>query len=66
MGLYSIKDCVRKLTPIECERLQCFPDNFSEGLSNTRRYQTLGNAVNVEVVRHIIKYLKKVIKGREK
>lgn len=56
-GLYKMKDYVRKLTPIECERLQCFPDNFTEGISNTRRYQTLGNAFNVEVIKHIIKFL---------
>ena len=57
-GLYKIKDYVRKLTPIECERLQCLPDNYTEGLSNTQRYKTLGNAFNAEVVRHIISNLK--------
>lgn len=53
-GLYNIKNYVRKLTPIECERLQCFPDNFTEGISNTQRYKTLGNAFNVEIIKHII------------
>jgi DNA (cytosine-5)-methyltransferase 3A len=48
---------VRKLTPIECERLQSLPDNFTEGVSNTQRYKMLGNAFNVEVVAHILKYL---------
>ena len=48
---------IRKLTPIECERLQCFPDGWTEGLSNTQRYKTLGNAVNVEVVKHILKQI---------
>lgn len=56
-SMVSIKDYVRKLTPIECERLQGFQDNFTEGISNTRRYQTLGNAFNVEVIKHIIKNL---------
>jgi site-specific DNA-cytosine methylase len=45
---------VRKLTPIECERLQCFPDNWTESISNSQRYKCIGNAVNVEVVKHIL------------
>lgn len=50
---------IRKLTPIECARLQCFPDNWCEGLSNTQQYKCYGNAVNVEVVKHILSQLKK-------
>jgi len=50
---------IRKLTPIECARLQCFPDNWCEGLSNTRQYKGYGNAVNVEVVKHIFEFTKK-------
>jgi site-specific DNA-cytosine methylase len=46
------------LTPIECERLQSLPDNYTEGLSNTQRYKCLGNAFNVEVVRHILSFIK--------
>lgn len=53
--LVSVKDCVRKLTPIECERLQGLPDNYTEGISNTQRYKCLGNAFNVDVVAHILK-----------
>lgn len=49
---------IRKLTPIECERLQGLPDNYTEGISNTQRYKCLGNAFNVDVVAHILKYLK--------
>lgn len=56
-GLYQIKDYARKLEPIECERLQGLPDNYTEGISNTQRYKTLGNAFNVDVVAHIIKNL---------
>lgn len=56
-GLYAVDEIVRKLTPIECARLQCFPDNWCEGLSNTRQYMAYGNAVNVEVVRHILNNL---------
>ena len=48
---------IRRLTPTECERLQSFPDGWTEGLSDTRRYQTLGNAVTVNVIEEIIKRL---------
>ena len=48
---------IRKLTPIECERLQSLPDNYTEGVSNTQRYKALGNGFNCEVIKHIIKQL---------
>ena len=41
---------IRRLTPLECERLQGFPDGFTEGVSDTQRYKQLGNAVSVPVV----------------
>ena len=46
---------IRRLTPRECERLKGFPDNWTEGVSDTRRYNQLGNAVTVNVVEAIIK-----------
>lgn len=46
---------IRKLTPIECERLQSLPDNYTDGVSNTQRYKALGNAFNCAVVKHILK-----------
>lgn len=46
---------IRKLTPIECERLQSLPDNYTEGIAMTNRYKVLGNAFNAEVVAHILK-----------
>jgi len=45
----------RKLTPIECERLQTVPDNYTEGVSNTQRYKMLGNGWTVDVIAHILK-----------
>ena len=53
-GVYNMGDLkFRKLTPIECERLQGFPDNFTEGVSDTQRYKMLGNAVTVNVAEYI-------------
>ena len=49
----------RKLTPLECERLQTVPDNYTEGVSNTQRYKMLGNAWTVDVIAHILKSLRK-------
>lgn len=46
----------RKLTPIECERLQTLPDNYSEGVSNSQRYRMIGNGWTVDVIVHILKY----------
>ena len=48
---------IRRLTPIECERLQGFPDNWTEGVSDTQRYKCLGNAVTVNVVEYLVKNL---------
>jgi len=48
------KQQVRRLTPLECERLQGFPDNWTEGQSDTNRYKQMGNAVAVPVVEWII------------
>ena len=48
----------RKLTPLECERLQTVPDNYTEGVSNTQRYKMLGNGWTVEVIKHILEGIK--------
>ena len=44
---------IRRLTPIECERLQGFPDGWTSGVSDTQRYKRLGNAVTVNVIQAI-------------
>ena len=45
----------RKLTPVECERLQTVPDNYTAHVSNTQRYKMLGNGWTVDVIAHIFK-----------
>ena len=45
---------VRRLTPTECERLQGFPDGWTEGQADSNRYKQMGNAVAVPVVEWII------------
>ena len=46
---------IRKLTPIECERLQTLPDNYTEWVSNSQRYKMLGNWWTVDVIAHIFR-----------
>jgi site-specific DNA-cytosine methylase len=45
---------VHKYSPIECERLQTLPDNYTKGISDTRRFQCLGNGWTVDVIAHIL------------
>ncbi len=64
-GLYKIDlpdgdYIIRKLTPIEAERLQTLPDNYTAGVSNTQRYKCIGNGWTVDVIAHIFKYLLKI------
>ena len=44
----------RKLTPLECERLQTVPEGYTEGVSNTQRYKMLGNGWTVDVICHLL------------
>jgi len=68
-GIVS-KNKIRRLTPLECERLQGFPDNWTEygeyegevkKVSNTQRYKTCGNAVTVDVVEAVVNQCKDII-----
>lgn len=62
-GLYKVDlpdgdYVIRKLTPVECERLQTLPDGWTEGVSNTQRYKAIGNGWTVDVIAHILKGIK--------
>jgi len=52
-GIYDGTN-IRRLTPMECERLQGFPDGWTDGVSDTQRYKCLGNAVTVNVIQAIV------------
>lgn len=52
-----IQEKNRRFTPLECERLQTMPDNYTEGVSNTQRYNMIGNGWTVDVISHIFKGL---------
>lgn len=77
-GLISIKDklypiklddgyyVIRKLTPVECERLQTLPDNYTADVSNTQRYISLGNAWTAEIIIHILQGVLKDVPKDEK
>lgn len=53
---------VRRLSPLECERLQGFPDGHTEGQSDAQRYRQLGNSVAIPVIEWITKRLVEVDK----
>jgi len=55
----------RKLTPIECERLQTVPDNYTASVSNTQRYKMLGNGWTIEVIAHVLQNMKTLEEGGE-
>ena len=47
----------RKLTPLECERLQTLPDNWTDCISNTQRYKSIGNGWTIDVIAHILRHI---------
>ena len=57
---------IRKLTPVECERLQTLPDNYTADVSNTQRYISLGNAWTAEIIIHILQGVLKDVPKDEK
>jgi DNA (cytosine-5)-methyltransferase 1 len=52
--IFEAPSVVRRLTPVECERLQGFPDDWTSGQADSNRYKQMGNAVAVPVVEWII------------
>jgi len=53
---YSSK--IRRLTPIECERLQTVPNNYTNHVSDSQRYKMLGNGWTIDVIAHVLNYIK--------
>lgn len=59
-GLYLNTDdrkLFRRFTPLECERLQTLPDNYTSCVANSHRYKSIGNSWTVDVISHILKDL---------
>jgi DNA (cytosine-5)-methyltransferase 1 len=56
--LASINSSIRRLTPIECERLQTVKDNYTNHVSDSQRYKMIGNGWTVDVIVHILNYIK--------
>lgn len=57
-NVVSINSRIRRLTPIECERLQTVADNYTNYVSDSQRYKMLGNGWTVDVIVHIFSYIK--------
>jgi DNA (cytosine-5)-methyltransferase 3A len=56
-GLVKLPMQIRRLTPVECERLQTVPDNYTNHVSDSQRYKMLGNGWTVDVIAYIFQYL---------
>jgi len=57
-NLVNRSNTIRRLTPTECERLQTVKDNYTNHVSDSQRYKMLGNGWTVDVIRHILNYIK--------
>ena len=57
-GLVKTQSNIRRLTPLECERLQTVKDNYTNHVSDAQRYKMLGNGWTVDVISHILNYIK--------
>ena len=53
----NITSRIRRLTPVECERLQTVADNYTKHVSDSQRYKMLGNGWNIETIVHIFSYI---------
>lgn len=56
---------VRRLTPVECERLQGYPDGWTEGEADTQRYKQCGNSVAIPCVEFIMRRIKEVLEDEK-
>ena len=54
VAFQELKPYIRKLTPLECERLQTLPENYTEGISSRQRYKAIGNGFTIDVIVHIL------------
>ncbi|HAF29108.1 MAG TPA: hypothetical protein DCG75_08680, partial [Bacteroidales bacterium] len=61
--LASINSNIRRLTPIECERLQTVKDNYTNHVSDSQRYRMLGNGWTVDVIAYILSFIPKQKEG---
>ena len=57
-ALAKINNIIRRLTPVECERLQTVKDNYTNHVSDSQRYKMLGNGWTIDVIVHILNYIK--------
>ena len=57
--LASVCSRIRRLTPVECERLQTMKTNYTAVVSDSQRYKMIGNGFNIETVAHILKFINK-------
>ena len=51
----ELKPIVRRLSTLECERLQGLPEGYTEGVSETQRYRMIGNGFTVPVISHVLR-----------
>ena len=56
--VFDKEENISYLTPIECERLQTVPDNYTNCVSDSKRMSMLGNGWTVDVIKHIFKNIK--------
>ena len=56
----AVNGIIRRLTPVECERLQGLPDDWTQGISDTRRYKALGNGLAQPCADFILRRIKEV------
>jgi DNA-cytosine methyltransferase len=62
---FKDKNCIRKFNPVECERLQTLPDNYTTGASDTQRYKMIGNGWTVDVIVHILRSMHEPTSNRK-